>query len=64
MKSVIETTFQRRFSSTGFRLFRNSSAARRPLIRVMRHIGGGFVYVGLGPVALWIDGRKWGISWR
>lgn len=60
MKSVLETTFQRRFSSTGFRLWRNSSATRRPLVKVYRHIGGGFIYLGLGPVAVWKDGRRMG----
>lgn len=63
MKSVIETTFQRRFSSTGFRLWRNSSATRRPLVKIYRHIGG-FLYLGLGPVAIWRDGRRIGLGWR
>lgn len=59
MKALIETTFQRRFSSTGFRLWRNSSDTRKPFLRVLRHING-FLYVGIGPVAVWKDGRRMG----
>ena len=57
-----ETTFARRFSSTGFRLWRNSNATRRPPVKLYRR--GGFLYLGIGPVAAWRDGRRVGMGWR
>jgi len=58
-----DTAFARRFSSVGFRLWRHQSEARLSRVKVYRHING-FIYVGLGPIAIWKDGRRLGCGRR
>ena len=57
------TRFARTYSSTGFRLWRHTREARRPFFKVYNKLPG-FTYVGLGPLCLWRDGRRWGGGWR
>lgn len=51
------------YSSTGFRLWRHKAEARTPFIRVLTSIPH-FTYIGIGPVAFWRDGRRFGIGGR
>lgn len=50
-------------SSTGFRIWMHKDEARRPFIRVLHSIPG-FFYLGVGPIRIWVDGRRFGIGAR
>lgn len=53
----------RYYSSVGFRLFRHRAETRRPFFKVFNSIRG-FTYIGIGPVAAWRDGIRFGVGWR
>lgn len=56
-----QSEFAHRFRSQALRTYIwREGRARRPFIRVMRHING-FFWIGIGPLSAWVDGRR--IGW-
>jgi hypothetical protein len=50
------------YSSTGFRVWRHKAEARMPFIRILTIPN--FTYIGVGPLAFWRDGRRFGFGGR
>lgn len=50
------------YSSTGFRLWRHKDEARLPFIKILNIPS--FTYIGVGPIAFWRDGSRFGWGWR